>query len=151
MKETQGLTFHKLGTPMTDTDRRSVFVLDIDELFLIAIEHRLENAGFATTTTWNPAEGIRLLQAGHFDFLLLGDHPPELDAAVFLAELPRKSRPTHCLVLHTLAAPPPLNRFISLGPVAIMGRWDHEGILEFLRTHEPCSHARASYSRQTHN
>jgi DNA-binding NtrC family response regulator len=65
--------------------RKSVLVLDFDDDMLIALERVLEDSGFSTTATWDVEEALALLRKRHFDFLVLGNRPPRLDAQAILA------------------------------------------------------------------
>lgn len=120
-----------------DEDLCRILILDIDQETLIALEKALEEAGFDTTTTWHPNEARRLLQGGHFDFVLLGDHPPELDAARILPDL--QGRYAQCVVLsHNPASD--IDRFGGLGVVAVIPKNDHPGVVELLGKHSQISH-----------
>ena len=65
--------------------RKSVLVLDFDDDVLIALERALEDSGFNTTATWDVDEALALLRQRHFDFLVLGNRPPRLDAQAIVA------------------------------------------------------------------
>ncbi len=47
----------------------------------------LEDAGFDTTTTRDAIDLARLLRENLFHLLIMGDHPPQMDAEVMLKEL----------------------------------------------------------------
>jgi CheY-like chemotaxis protein len=64
-----------------------VLILDSDPHTLITLQHALEQVEIDTTVTWDEAEACQLLETSHFDLILLGDHPPELNAAVILDDL----------------------------------------------------------------
>ena len=51
------------------------------------LEQILENAGFDTTTIWETMDLGRLLERNPFDLLIVGDHPPHMDAEAMLREL----------------------------------------------------------------
>ena len=65
--------------------RKNVLVLDFDDDVLIALERVLEDSGFSTTATWDVDEALALLRNGHFDFAVLGNRPPRLDAQAIVA------------------------------------------------------------------
>lgn len=67
--------------------RLRILICDIDQEALIHVERMLEDAGFDTTTTWDPADLARLVQGCPFDVLMLRDHPPDMDAEAILMEL----------------------------------------------------------------
>jgi CheY-like chemotaxis protein len=112
-----------------------IFILDLDQETLIALEKALEDAGFDTTTTWNSNEARWLLKDGDFDFVLVGDHPPELDAAKILRELQGERRYGECVVLsHNLFDnhASQVDRFGGLGVVAVIPKHDHPGVIKLL-------------------
>jgi len=70
-----------------DERLRRVLILDTDPDTLIILQQMLERAKVDTTITWDEAEARQLLAARSFDLLIVGDHPPELDAAAILRDL----------------------------------------------------------------
>ncbi len=60
--------------------RKRVLVLDFDHDLLIVLQRTLEKSGFSTITTWDMEEGIDLLATRYFDFFVVGNRPPELNA-----------------------------------------------------------------------
>ena len=66
---------------------RRVLVLDTDPETLIPLQQVLEQAEIDTTITWDEMEAWQLLGDGGFDLVLIGDHPPELNAAAILNNL----------------------------------------------------------------
>ena len=64
--------------------KERVLILDVDERILIILERVLEEAGFDTTTTWSSADALLLLKTARFDLIVVGDHPPEIDAHAVL-------------------------------------------------------------------
>jgi len=67
-----------------DRQSRRVLILDTDPDTLITLQEVLEHAKVDTTITWDEAEARQLLAANSFDLLIVGHHPPELDAAAIL-------------------------------------------------------------------
>ena len=70
--------------------RRRVLILDFDERLLMTLERVLEDSGFSATTTWDVGEGRALMQRNCFDFLVIGNRPPDLDAQEFIADRRRQ-------------------------------------------------------------
>ena len=64
-----------------------VLILDTDPDALITLQHVLEEAEIDATITWDEAEALQLLGTARFDLVLIGDHPPKLDAAAILEDL----------------------------------------------------------------
>jgi DNA-binding response OmpR family regulator len=69
------------------TGRKRILVLDFDGDLLITLERILENSGFCTTTTWEVGEAVELLQTRSFDFFVVGNRPPQLDARSLIGEV----------------------------------------------------------------
>jgi DNA-binding response OmpR family regulator len=92
----------------------------------------LEDAGFDTTTTWDKLDFARLLGGGLFDLLIIGDHPPDMDAEVILRGLRGKYPRTPdvlCLVQRNLDESQ-IERFRSAGATAVVSKQDHASIVE---------------------
>jgi DNA-binding NtrC family response regulator len=78
---------------------KRVLIIDLDAELLIMLERVLEDSGFPTTTTWDLHQGRALLQSGCFDFLVIGNRPPELDAETVLADLRSQGLSFGCAVI----------------------------------------------------
>ena len=61
--------------------RLRILICDTDEETLIDLERMLEDAGFDTTTTWDAMDLVRLLEGNLFHLLIMGDHPPQMNAS----------------------------------------------------------------------
>src|SRR5690348_6649607 len=70
--------------------RKRVLVADCHEEVLIALERRLEDAGFDTSTAWTAKDALRLLAAGDFDLLLINEYLPDADCETVLKALHRR-------------------------------------------------------------
>lgn len=105
-----------------------ILVLDVDEGTLIRVEQLLEDAGIHTTTTWDPTEAQELFKSKYFDLLVVGHHPPELDAARLLRDLQEPERCSVCVL--STATRSDFEKFRSLGAAAVIPRRDHVGIAE---------------------
>jgi DNA-binding NarL/FixJ family response regulator len=53
----------------------SLLVLDVQSVWLRAVERIADDAGFATTTTSSEGEALRLLERGEFDVVMLAAEP----------------------------------------------------------------------------
>jgi CheY-like chemotaxis protein len=73
---------HRFDSPL-----HRVLILDTDPDTLIDLQHLLEQAEIDTAITWDELEACQLLEAKPFDLILIGSHPPELDAASILQDL----------------------------------------------------------------
>jgi DNA-binding NtrC family response regulator len=115
--------------------RKRVLILDLDERVLMTLERLLEDAGCDTCTTWNVAEARRLFADDGFDVVLVGDHPPELDAEKILAELEVRHSDCKCLVLESTAQEADLERFQSVGAFAVVTKQDLSQVVGRLSGH----------------
>ncbi|MBZ5566373.1 MAG: hypothetical protein LAN64_00835 [Acidobacteriia bacterium] len=104
--------------------RKRVLIVDLDETVLIRLECLLEDAGCDTCTTWNVAEAVRLFTGDGFDFVLIGDHPPELDAEKILRELEVRNPDCRRLVLKPIARESDRERFQSVGASVVIAKRD---------------------------
>jgi DNA-binding NtrC family response regulator len=112
-----------------------ILVLDLDESVLIALEQVLEEAGFETTTTWSTDEAFLWLQRKHFDLIVIGDHPPEIDAHATLRRLQASHRLASCIVMRAARALPNDPKLIGL--VTSVPGCIGAAILEQVRQHVP--------------
>ena len=110
-----------------------ILILDFDENALITLEQMLVDAGFDTITSWDRAEVLHLLEEQYFDFLVIGDHPPELDAAKFLSEVHERGHCGACLVLRSDIRQSEVERLKALGAIAVISKHDRPSILEQVR------------------
>ena len=95
-----------------------VLILDLEASILIALERVFEEAGFDTTTTWNIYEAVLYLEKRCFDLIVVGDHPPEIDAYAVLRRIETIRQHVPCIVMRAarlLPANPKLNmQFASI-------------------------------------
>jgi len=103
-----------------------ILVVDDDEDVLIRLEHMLETAGFETTITWRLDEVCHRLDRDNFDLVVIGHHPPHLDAGRVLQLADGNQRPP-CIVLHPPERfPCDAKYFYSLGAHAVLSKWGPE-------------------------
>ena len=105
--------------PYAHTPSCRVLVLDFDERTLIALQQVLEEAGFNATTTWDVGEAFVYLERQRFDAILVGDHPPEIDAYAIVRRLQNAPRHVPCIVMHAarqLTDAPKLNGLVATIP-----------------------------------
>jgi len=103
---------------------KKVLILDLDERSLIDLERLLEDMGCDTRTTWNATEAIRMFVGDGFDFLLVGNHPPELDAEIVLRDVDVQD--SHCkrFVLESVVQQSDCERFQALGASDVLIKRD---------------------------
>jgi DNA-binding response OmpR family regulator len=107
-----------------------VLILDTDPHTLITLQHALEKAEIDTTITWNEAEACRLLERSRFDLILIGDHPPELDAASILDDLSFRGTCPSVLILQAVVAEKEVECFRRLGAIGVVPKLDTLAVLD---------------------
>ncbi len=106
-----------------------VLILDTDPDTLITLQQVLEQAKVDTTITWDETEARRLLHTRSFDLVLIGDHPPELDAAAILRDF--SSLGIHAsLILREAVLKNDIEYFCGLGAIAVVPRRNPLVVLE---------------------
>jgi DNA-binding response OmpR family regulator len=107
-----------------------VLILDTDPDTLITLQRVLEQAEVDTTITWDEAEARQLLETGLFDLLLIGDHPPELDAAAILHDLSFQGTSTKTLILGGTLHEKCVEYFCGIGAIAVVPKRDPLVVVE---------------------
>jgi len=113
-------------------DKR-ILLLDSDQDVLIGLERVLENEGMRTTVTWHQHEAMKLLSSDSIEVVVVGHHPPEINAAdVLMVTEPGKKKP--CVVLHTNPRHPFEADYLrSLGAEAVLEKWQEKEITAKLK------------------
>jgi CheY-like chemotaxis protein len=106
-----------------------VLILDTDPHALITLHHALEKADIDTTITWDEAEACQLLETSHFDLILIGDHPPELDAAAILDGLSFRGTCPSVLILRAVISEKDTEGFRRLGATGVVPKQDPLAVL----------------------
>lgn len=116
-----------------DEQRGRLLIVDTDSDTLMTLQHLLEDAGFDATITWDQAEAQQLVGGKSFDLIVVGDHPPELDAATILrfASPPASSHPS--LILRGIVPEEDLETFRGLGAIDVVPKRDPTVIVEQIR------------------
>jgi len=104
-----------------DERLRRVLILDTDPEMLSALQQVLEHESVDTTITWDEAEARQLLASGSFDLIVIGDHPPELDAARILRDLSVQGARS-CLILRGTVLANDIEYFCGLGAIGVVPR-----------------------------
>lgn len=108
---------------------RRVLILDTDPDALITLQQVLEHAKVDTTITWDEAEARQLLAARSFDLLIVGDHPPELDAAAILHD-PGFQGIRSSLILRGTVLEKDIEYFRGLGAIDVVPKREPLVVLE---------------------
>ena len=119
-----------------------ILVLDLEESTLIRLEQVLEEAGFDTTTTWDINEALLLLEKKSLDLIVVGDHPPEIDAYAMLCRPQTVARHVPCIVIRSVRSLPAGLKWSTV--VANVRGCSSADILERVRRHLCQPEARAA-------
>ena len=102
--------------------RKRVLILDHDEDLLLRLEQLLEHEGVATDITWDAQQAMDMMQRHSYDLLILGHHPPEVDAVGVLRQLTPEKNPG-CVILQSGAQYPFEQEYLqSLGARAVLSK-----------------------------
>jgi DNA-binding response OmpR family regulator len=107
-----------------------VLILDSDPHTLITLQHALEQVEIDTTVTWDETEACQLLETSHFDLILIGDHPPELNAAVILDDLSFRGTCPSVLILRPVVSEKDAEYFHRLGAIGVVQKGDPLAVLD---------------------
>ena len=110
-----------------------VLILDNDPDTLVTLQHLLEDAGIDATITWDEAEARQLVESEVFDLVLLGDHPPELDAALLLGAVSTHGASYPSLILRDNVLEKDIEQLRGLGAVGVVPKRDPCLVLEEVR------------------
>jgi len=67
--------------------RKRVLVLDFDTDLLTMLQRALEDSGFNTFITWNEEDATDMLATRYFDFFVVGNRPPKLNARLIIQDM----------------------------------------------------------------
>lgn len=113
-----------------DEQLRRVLILDTDPETLISLQHVLQEAEIDVTITWDEAEACQLLESTHFDLILIGDHPPELDAGAILDYLSFRGTCPRVFILSGITVEKDAEYFRRLGAIDVVPKRDPAVVLE---------------------
>ncbi len=105
-------------------------ILDTDPDTLITLQHVLEEAEIDATITWDEAEACQLIETAPFDLILIGDHPPELNAAALIDDLSLRGPCPPVLILTEIFGEKDAEYFRRLGAVGVIPKRDLLAVLE---------------------
>jgi len=114
--------------------RKTALIVDLDESALISLQSILEDDGVDTTTTWDTGEALTLLRAGHYDVVLVAEHPPEICCSVFLRQLRGRGERIPVVLLQSTPRHPFETPYLkSLDTYAVLPKYDRQAIAEAVR------------------
>jgi DNA-binding response OmpR family regulator len=107
-----------------------VLILDSELHTLISLQHALEEVEIHATITWEEAEAWQLLETSHFDLILIGDHPPELDAAAVVDDFSFRGTCPSVLILRAVVSEKDAEYFRTLGAIGVVSKLDPVAVLD---------------------
>jgi DNA-binding response OmpR family regulator len=110
--------------------RWRTLILDTDPDTLIMLQQVLEGADIDVTVIWDKMEACQLIETATFDLILVGDHPPELNAAAILDNLNSRGICPPVLVLRRVFGETDTEYFRRLGATAVVPKRDPLAVLE---------------------
>ena len=110
--------------------RWRTLILDTDPDTRIILQQILGQADMDVRATWNEIEAWQLIGTTPFDLILIGDHPPELNAAAILDNLSLRGICPPVLVLRGIFGEKDAEYFHRLGATAVVPKRDPRAVLE---------------------
>ena len=110
--------------------RWRTLILDTDPDTLMMLQQVLEEADIDATVTWDEMEACQLVETALFDLILIGDHPPELNAAAIIDDLSLRGTCPPVLVLRGSFGEKDAEYFHRLGATAVVSKRDPLAVLE---------------------
>jgi len=107
-----------------------VLILDSDLHTLISLQHALEEVEIHATITWEEAEACQLLETSHFDLILIGDHPPEVNAAAVVDDFSFRGTCPSVLILRAVVSEKDAEYFRRLGAIGVVSKLDPLAVLD---------------------
>jgi DNA-binding response OmpR family regulator len=109
--------------------RLRALLLDTDPDTLITLQRALEEADIDATVTGDEMEACQLIETAPFDLILVGDHPPELNAAVILDGLSLRGICPPVLILRGFFAEKDADYFRRIGAIGVVPKRDSVAVL----------------------
>ena len=110
--------------------RHRALLLDTDPDTLVTLQHALEEAGIDATVTWDEVEACQLIENAPFDLILVGDHPPELNAGAILDDLNLRATCPPVLILRGIFGEKDAEYFRRLGAVGVVPKRNARAVVE---------------------
>ena len=113
------------------TPRKRVLIADCHDDVLIALEKRLEDAGFNTTTAWTAKDALTLVDSQVFDLVLVNEYLPDTECEDFLRALRKRGARMPCIVMQPSA--PEITDFtklLALGARDVVRKYAFQQIVE---------------------
>jgi ATP-dependent Clp protease ATP-binding subunit ClpB len=115
-----------------ESERPKILIVDVDDAMLIKMEKSLEDEGFATTTTWQLDSALNMLRSDDSYLLVLGDHPPEINAERVLQYLRGSGIGCACIVTEPMKVHFKRRLFRPLG-ASVVCKWEETAMLDEIK------------------
>jgi DNA-binding NtrC family response regulator len=107
-----------------------ILIIDSDADTLIELQHVFEESGIDTEVTWDEREACTFLGTRRFDLVVIGDHPPEVDAAVILQDFSYRGTCPPVLVMRGTVNGKTHEQFRRLGAIGVVPKRDASIVVE---------------------
>ena len=113
--------------------RRSLLVIDDEQMILDAIQIILEDMGYEVLAATSPAEGIAAATARHFDLILTDIRMPVINGAEITSAIRAARADARVLVITGFPNDPLVRRALDAGAIGIVRKpFEIAKILDFL-------------------
>jgi len=110
-----------------------VLILDSDPETLINLQRVLEDSDIDATITWDCGEASQLVESVPYDLMLIGDHPPDVDAAAVLEALSLRGTCPSVLILTTINSQHKVGYLHRVGATGVIPKRDSFAVLKEVR------------------
>ena len=110
--------------------RWRTLILDTDPDTLIMLQQVLEEADIDASVTWDTTQACQLIETTPFDLVLIGDHPPELNAAEILDDLRLRGTCPRVLILKSIFSENDAEYFCQHGAIGVVPKRDPVTVLD---------------------
>ncbi|HKU24838.1 MAG TPA: response regulator [Candidatus Sulfotelmatobacter sp.] len=110
-----------------------VLILDTDPETLITLQRVLEDADIDATVTWDCTEASQLVESVPYDLILIGDHPPDVDAAAVLESLSLRGTCPSVLILRAINSQNEVEYLHRVGATGVIPKRNSSAVLEQVR------------------
>jgi CheY-like chemotaxis protein len=131
---------------------QKILIADNDETVLIALEHILENGGYATCTALSHAEVAKLVGRENFDLCVMDDYLSDQDSVEVLAGFREAGKsPLVVVTYNRFPSPHQERQFRSLGVSAFVNKKAHRELVDIVsQLLEPMpAHPREAFEHMT--
>ena len=110
--------------------RHRTLILDTDPETLITLQQAFEEVEIDATITWDEMEACQLIESAAFDLILIGHHPPELNAVAILDDLSLRGSCPPVFILMAISSEKDREYFRRFGATAVVSKRDPLAVLD---------------------